>query len=138
MISAERCMEAINYDHHSASSTSLFLRQPSNVGAGESAWSPATGSRAGARRFAVKDVKHGLVNPEVSLAECVKVSHPAHRLLRRLQVRALCRGRRRSLGDEVCPSDLEQAYLQGMRSPRRRPLMHPLMGASLKLRQTPP
>ena len=69
------CSDVIKYDHHSASSTSLFcastamwvaekvlgLRQP--VGA------PAH------RGIAIEDgVTHGLMNPDASLAECVKVA----------------------------------------------------------------
>jgi hypothetical protein len=75
MTPAGRCINAINYDHHSAHSANLFcantamwvlekvlgLRQP--VGA------PAhrgTAVEAG--------VTHGLVNPEASLAECIKIA----------------------------------------------------------------
>ena len=47
--------------------------------------------------------------------------YPPHRLLRRLQVRAPVVIDADRWGDEVCSSDLEQAYLQGVRSPRRRP-----------------
>ena len=47
--------------------------------------------------------------------------HPAHRLLRRYKCAPSFVIDADRWGDEVCPSDLEQAYLQGMRSPRRRP-----------------
>jgi hypothetical protein len=75
MTSAGRRMAVINYDHHSASSTSLFcasiamwvlekvlgLRQPVGV--------PAH------RGVAVEGgVTHGLMNPDASLAECVKIA----------------------------------------------------------------
>src|SRR5215475_11426625 len=75
MTAGERCTHAIGYDHHSASSASLFCASPAMwvlekiLGVRQPVGAPA--HRGAAVEYGVT---HGLMNPDASLAECAKVA----------------------------------------------------------------
>ena len=71
MTAGERCTHTIDYDHHSASSTTLFCASPAMwvlekiLGVRQPAGAPAR------RGVAVEEgVTLGLMNPDASLDEC--------------------------------------------------------------------